>query len=414
LKHALAYSLIVSLAGSTLADPGFTGIGDLPGGPLTSEAFGISESGTDIVGYGTIAGNFGRAIHWSAGVMTQIDDPNGVYTTRAAYAITNRGVLVGEAQGPSGVEGFKYNLSGANRYRTLGGNLPGGFFGGAAYDVSAGGSLVVGSREQSGFRLEACRWDGPSISGLGYLAPGGFQSLALGVSLDGTTIVGGSDAASDYLAFKIGSDGVMTQLATLPGLVTSEAKAVNQDGNVIVGTATLPGRTAALIWTNGVVSELADLSGGFNFASANACDSTGDVVVGRSSSDAGLEAVVWRNGRVHIIRELLTAAGVTSHVGWFLSNANGVSSNGLVVCGSGINPNGETEGWVATLPETDPVPCAADFNGDGFLDFFDYDDYVNCFETGICPPGKTADFNGDNFVDFFDYDDFVTAFELGC
>ena len=60
------------------------------------------------------------------------------------------------------------------------------------------------------------------------------------------------------------------------------------------------------------------------------------------------------------------------------------------------------------------TPCRADFNGDGFLDFFDYDAYVDCFETGVCPPGETADFNGDQFVDFFDYDDFVVAFETGC
>ena len=69
--------------------------------------------------------------------------------------------------------------------------------------------------------------------------------------------------------------------------------------------------------------------------------------------------------------------------------------------------------WIFSA--TPPAPqCPADFNGDGFLDFFDYDDYVNCFETGVCPPGKTADFNGDAFVDFFDYDDYVTAFETGC
>jgi hypothetical protein len=60
------------------------------------------------------------------------------------------------------------------------------------------------------------------------------------------------------------------------------------------------------------------------------------------------------------------------------------------------------------------TPCPADFNVDGFLDFFDYDDYVACFEGEACPPGKTADFNGDGFADFFDYDDFVTAFEQGC
>ena len=59
-------------------------------------------------------------------------------------------------------------------------------------------------------------------------------------------------------------------------------------------------------------------------------------------------------------------------------------------------------------------PCPADFNEDGFLDFFDYDGYVNCFESGACPPGQTADFNGDGFVDFFDYDAYVAAFEAGC
>jgi hypothetical protein len=58
--------------------------------------------------------------------------------------------------------------------------------------------------------------------------------------------------------------------------------------------------------------------------------------------------------------------------------------------------------------------CAADFNGDGFLDFFDYADYVTCFETASCPPGTSADFNADGFVDFFDYADFVAAFEAGC
>jgi hypothetical protein len=65
--------------------------------------------------------------------------------------------------------------------------------------------------------------------------------------------------------------------------------------------------------------------------------------------------------------------------------------------------------------QTPPAPpCPVDFNEDGFLDFFDYDAYVTCFEGNGCPPGKTADFNGDDFTDFFDYDAFVLAFEIGC
>lgn len=69
--------------------------------------------------------------------------------------------------------------------------------------------------------------------------------------------------------------------------------------------------------------------------------------------------------------------------------------------------------WI--FSPTAPVPpCPADFNGDGFPDGFDYDDYVACFEGVSCPPGKSADFNNDGFADGFDYDDFVLAFETGC
>jgi hypothetical protein len=63
---------------------------------------------------------------------------------------------------------------------------------------------------------------------------------------------------------------------------------------------------------------------------------------------------------------------------------------------------------------TSTPTCGADFNRDCFVDFFDYDDYAQCFEGGACPPGRDADFNGDGFVDFFDYADYVAAFEVGC
>lgn len=53
-------------------------------------------------------------------------------------------------------------------------------------------------------------------------------------------------------------------------------------------------------------------------------------------------------------------------------------------------------------------PARADWNCDGTIDFFDYDDYVICFEDPECP---FADFDCDGSVDFFDYDAFVLWFE---
>jgi hypothetical protein len=56
------------------------------------------------------------------------------------------------------------------------------------------------------------------------------------------------------------------------------------------------------------------------------------------------------------------------------------------------------------------VNCAADFNGDQTVDFFDYLDFAQSFAN----EEESADFNGDNQVDFFDYLDFVQAFEQPC
>jgi len=64
--------------------------------------------------------------------------------------------------------------------------------------------------------------------------------------------------------------------------------------------------------------------------------------------------------------------------------------------------------------QTPPPACPADFNDDGFVDGFDYDDFVACFEGFGCPPGADPDFNNDGFADGFDYDDYLTAFEAGC
>ncbi|QOJ00185.1 MAG: DNRLRE domain-containing protein [Phycisphaeraceae bacterium] len=78
--------------------------------------------------------------------------------------------------------------------------------------------------------------------------------------------------------------------------------------------------------------------------------------------------------------------------------------------GSRENPN---VSWRPVLVVRYTV-CAADFNGDRFVDFFDFEAFVECLEGGGCPGDRDADFNGDGFVDFFDFEAFVGAFEAGC
>lgn len=57
-----------------------------------------------------------------------------------------------------------------------------------------------------------------------------------------------------------------------------------------------------------------------------------------------------------------------------------------------------------------PGPCAADFDGSGFLDFDDYSAFVGAFEAG----SDSADFDKSGFVDFDDFIFFVQAYETGC
>jgi hypothetical protein len=89
-------------------------------------------------------------------------------------------------------------------------------------------------------------------------------------------------------------------------------------------------------------------------------------------------------------------------------------SDGLIALGFPQSNLGLNAGRFELSARIDVPGCSVDFNGDGFVDFFDYDDYVTCFEGAGCGAGGSADFNGDGFVDFFDYDDFVAAFETGC
>jgi|CXWL01.1.fsa_nt_gi hypothetical protein len=93
-----------------------------------------------------------------------------------------------------------------------------------------------------------------------------------------------------------------------------------------------------------------------------------------------------------------------------LANLNTMTPvfNGFDIASPGLLPG------VVLTPTCAPTPCPADFNADGSVDFFDYDDFVSCFEGLACPPGRTADFDLDGSIDFFDYDSFVIAFESAC
>lgn len=85
------------------------------------------------------------------------------------------------------------------------------------------------------------------------------------------------------------------------------------------------------------------------------------------------------------------------------SVAGGPSDDGLALSASS---RGHYQVTLELLdaPTGGPV---ADFNGDGFVDFTDFDSFVSAFESG----DPTADMNLDSFIDFTDFDTFIWVFE---
>src|SRR5580700_9831376 len=171
-----------------------------------------------------------------------------------AYGVSGNGsVVVGTSQivdfglGPS--QPFSWTASGG---MIAIGNPPGSLTNSTATAANNDGSVIVGF---NGPVSEAFRATSPTnIENLGAL-PGGEGSRALGVSGDGSVVVGQSyfSSSETYKAFRWTASTGMVGLGTLPGDNGSTANAISADGSVIVGfsynIATNPGPQAALRWT---------------------------------------------------------------------------------------------------------------------------------------------------------------------
>jgi probable HAF family extracellular repeat protein len=144
----------------------------------------------------------------------------------------------------------------------------------------------------------------------------------------------------------------MVGLGDLPGgIFSSGADGVSADGSVVVGRSRSAFGGEAFRWTSlGGMVGLGDLPGGIFSSGARGVSGNGSVVVGGSRSASGKEAFIWdaANGIRSLSTVLSTDFGLDL-TGWTLSEATGISDDGRIVVGEGINPNGNPEAWRADL-----------------------------------------------------------------
>jgi len=256
-------------------------------------------------------------------------------------SIQNLGSLVGEAVSDDGstvVGGGPGNLA----HRWYNGtleqlpNLPGHSQSHAA-DVSADGSVIVGTSEHydvdtGAFLVSGFRWENGMLTNLGYLNPGYKYTKGMGVSADGSIIVGDSISSYDKQAYKWTQADGMQGLGYLPGQYTSYADAISSDGSIIAGYGSSVAGPVAIMWKDGMKTPLGDLSGGV-YESMSFDVSNNGTIVGRSTSAQGQEAFRWTQETGMVGLGDFTG-------GRYLSWANAVTEDGSIVVGQGETDNG--------------------------------------------------------------------------
>ena len=267
-----------------------------------------------------------------------------------AYAVNADGsVVVGDSQLLNSGIG-----SAAFRWTASTGPVSLGNF--SASGVNADGSVVVGTAGSAVISAnpQAIRWTASSgVVGLGFPA-GSIASAAVGVNGDGSVVVGNGFSSGFSEAFVWTASTGPVGLGVLPGAISSTAKAVSSDGSVVVGGVQRFGgvNDEAFRWTasTGMVG-LGFLTGD-SFSQANAANGDGSVVVGAGgvAGTSVYRAFRWTSATgMQSVQDILTANEV-GLVGWQNMIAFGVSADGTVIAGTGTDPNGKTEAWLARIP----------------------------------------------------------------
>lgn len=326
-----------------------------------------------------------------------------------------------------------------------------------------GNRLVVGGFFNSAGDVPAQQiaiWDGHAFAPLGTGITGGFRRVSCLAVVGGDLYAGGAfmtaggvPAAniarwngSEWSPLGVGTNGEVFAIASYQGSLVvggrfNAAGGVSRRGiaswNGTTWTDFAGGQAGSLGAVYCLLAEGNDLYVGGNFASLGSAV-VNDIATWNGSSwntmhsgvtGVGVNALMRFDGTLVVAGQFYRAGAVDvqniatwSPTDGYRPLAEGLNLNvetlivygesgqrpslwaggGFFNLGDNVTPSSNIGRWGAA--------CAAEMTCDGFLDIFDYEEFVRAFEAGE----PKADVAYDGFVDAFDYDRYVELFEFGC
>jgi probable HAF family extracellular repeat protein len=250
-----------------------------------------------------------------------------------------------------------------------------------AYAMSEYADAIVGSSGSPTTFSTAFRFTTAdnTMRDLGALpaSPNGVSS-AYGVNFDGSVVVGSSTFTSQDNSLTHAFRWVLT-----PGMTTgvmsdidgnarssSAAYAVNGDGSVVVGTQRPPGTLTqnAFIWTQATGMVILGALPGDSAAMATGVSRDGTMVVGTSNPGEVFNPFTnlampqdrpffWTKATgMQDVNALANAAGLNPN-GFVLQNATGISRDGRLIYGNGVDAQGNTGSYI--LPYCNGGSCTS-------------------------------------------------------
>ncbi|MDR3498990.1 MAG: hypothetical protein P4L72_07165 [Parvibaculum sp.] len=357
--------LTLLMCSSALVAPGaaqaavlIQNLGALGGLDYASYAKGVSDDGSVVVGSSDItSGNdadWSSAFMWTSGGMTDLGYlglPGSLPDNKPIFSAAN-----GVSADGSAIVGYSITTSGyahAFRWTSGGGMIDLGNFGGAVGDaqaqgISGDGAVIVGSSIVPNGHSHAVTWTTTDswatavVTDLGTLVGAMGDSTALGVSTDGSIIVGASQEAGGHGHATMWSGGTAIDLGTIGGFVgDSYAYNVSGDGSTVVGVSELAGGAAhAFRWTD--TTGMVDLGtlGNDDYSQAQAASADGKIIVGYSIGTTSVNGhgFIWTaEAGMRDLNAVLAGAGVNM-TGITVQIASGISRDGQFIVGEAAFP----------------------------------------------------------------------------